>query len=286
MRPAGAAPRHGARVAENRESETLGFLMFKKTTSPSPVASSSAGTPEHGHNPYLDARREWDERYGDALARATNWRRAAFAALAVALVAVVGIAHIGAQSKIEPYVIALGSMGSPIAFGMPSAASPTDQRIVEAETAEWLWNARTQLGDQAAQNMLLSRVFAMTDTATANYLNTWYAAHPPFTGATVKVDFTSFLPLGALTNGLGTYEATWIQTRSQANSSQTTSSEWKADVTVARNPKIANNPQVMLANPLGLYIKSVTWTRIIGSSGAASSTSAAGNASPAGSSQP
>ena len=264
--------------------------MFKTKASPS--ASSSAGTAERGHNPvpgrnpYLDARREWDERYGDALARARNWQRAAFGALAVALVAVVGIAHIGAQSKIEPYVIALGSMGSPIAFGVPSAASPTDQRIVEAETAEWLWNARTQLGDAAAQNMLLSRVFAMTDTTTANYLNTWYAAHPPFTGATVKVDFTSFLPLGALTNGLGTYEATWTQTRTQANSSQTTTSEWKADVTVARNPKIADNPQVMLANPLGLYIKSITWTRIIGSSGAASSTSANGNGSSGGSPQP
>ena len=239
-----------------------------------------------GHNPYLDARREWDERYGDALARATNWRRAAFGSLAVALVAVVGIAHIGAQSKIEPYVIAMGRMGSPIAFGVPSAASPTDQRIVEAETAEWLWNARTQLADAAAQNMLLSRVFAMTDTATANYLNTWYAAHPPFTGATVRVDFTSFLPLGALTNGLGTYEATWTETRAKPNSNQTTTSEWKADVTVARNPKIADNPQVMLANPLGLYVKSVTWTRIIGSTGTASSTSADESVSPTGSSQP
>ena len=269
----------------------MGFSMFK-TTSPSPSASSSSGTSERGHNPlpgcnpYLDARREWDERYGDALARARNWRRVAFGALAVALVAVVGIAHIGAQSKIEPYVIAMGRMGSPIAFGVPSAASPTDQRIVEAETAEWLWNARTQLADAAAQNMLLSRVFAMTDTATANYLNTWYAAHPPFTGATVKVNFTSFLPLGALTNGLGTYEATWTQTRSQANSNQSTTSEWKADVTVARNPKIADNPQVMLANPLGLYIKSVTWTRIIGSSGTTSSSSANENVPTVGSSQP
>ena len=253
--------------------------MFKTKPPLSPTASSSSGTaarghaPESGRNPYLDARREWDERYGDALARATNWRRAAFGALAVALVAVVGIAHIGAQSKIEPYVIAMGHMGSPIAFGVPSASSPTDQRIVEAETAEWLWNARTQLGNAAAQNMLLSRVFAMTDTATANYLNTWYAAHPPFTGATVKVNFTSFLPLGALTNGLGTYEATWTQIRTQANSNQSSSSEWKADVTVARNPKIADNPQVMLANPLGLYIKSVTWTRIIGSTAPPSSPS-------------
>ena len=253
--------------------------MFKTKTSASLSASSAAGTPASGPNPmpgcnpYLDARREWDERYGDALSRAANWRRAAFGALAVALVAVVGIAHIGAQSKIEPYVIAMGHMGTPIAFGVPSAASPTDQRIVEAETAEWLWNARTQLADAAAENMLLSRVFAMTDTATANYLNTWYAAHPPFTGATVRVNFTSFLPLGALANGLGTYEATWTQTRATPSSNQTTTSEWKADVTVARNPKIADNPQVMLANPLGLYVKSVTWTRIIGSTARSAATS-------------
>ncbi|WP_276709048.1 VirB8/TrbF family protein [Thiomonas arsenitoxydans] len=44
-------------------------------------------------NPYLNARREWDERYGDALARAKTWRLAAFASLAVAAIAVAGITY-------------------------------------------------------------------------------------------------------------------------------------------------------------------------------------------------
>jgi type IV secretory pathway TrbF-like protein len=43
-------------------------------------------SPENGWGaepPYLAARQEWNERYGDYIARARNWRRAAFAALAV-----------------------------------------------------------------------------------------------------------------------------------------------------------------------------------------------------------
>ena len=30
------------------------------------------------YNPYLAARREWDERYGDQITRARNWRTMAF----------------------------------------------------------------------------------------------------------------------------------------------------------------------------------------------------------------
>ena len=42
-------------------------------------------------NPYLDARKEWDERYGSLISRANNWRRAAFAALLIALLETGGL---------------------------------------------------------------------------------------------------------------------------------------------------------------------------------------------------
>jgi type IV secretory pathway TrbF-like protein len=35
-------------------------------------------------SPYLAARREWDERYGNLITRAKNWRIAAFLALLIA----------------------------------------------------------------------------------------------------------------------------------------------------------------------------------------------------------
>ena len=52
-------------------------------------------------NPYLNARREWDERYGGLISRARNWQLMAAGSLAVAVVAVVGIAFVGSQSKIN-----------------------------------------------------------------------------------------------------------------------------------------------------------------------------------------
>ena len=84
-------------------------------------------------NPYLAARREWDERYGDALARAHHWRLAAFAALALAAVAVFGLAYVGSLSKIKPYVVALDHLGDPLAMTQPVAGGAIAQRIIAAQ---------------------------------------------------------------------------------------------------------------------------------------------------------
>ena len=61
--------------------------------------------------PYLSARREWNERYGDYIARARSWRWAAFGAIAVALALAIGVVWQGAQSKVVPYVVEVDKLG-------------------------------------------------------------------------------------------------------------------------------------------------------------------------------
>ncbi len=46
-------------------------------------------------NPYLDARREWAERYGSYIAHARNWRLFSLGMLAIALVESVGLVVLG-----------------------------------------------------------------------------------------------------------------------------------------------------------------------------------------------
>ena len=83
-------------------------------------------------NPYLNARREWDERYGGLISRARNWQLIAAGSLAVAVVAVVGIAFIGSQSKIQPFVVVTDQLGSPVAVARPApvAKSDFDKRLI------------------------------------------------------------------------------------------------------------------------------------------------------------
>ena len=69
------------------------------------------------HNPYLAARKEWDERYGDLISRARNWRMAFFLAAAIAFLAVGGMIVIAKQARVVPYVVAIDSLGRTVASG-------------------------------------------------------------------------------------------------------------------------------------------------------------------------
>ena len=72
-------------------------------------------------SPYLSARREWNERYGDYIARARNWRWAAFAALGISLVLAIGVVWEAAQSKVVPYVVEVTNSATPFRLHAPIA---------------------------------------------------------------------------------------------------------------------------------------------------------------------
>lgn len=210
-------------------------------------------------SPYLNARREWDERYGDALSRAYSWRIVALAACGVAALAVAGVGYIGAQSKIQPFVVAIDTLGNPIAIGKPTTGGEVSERIIISQVANWIWNARTVLADPDAQKILLDNVYSFSNGDTAAYLNSYYKQHSPFSddGTVTRVNVTSVLPVSQ-----NTYQITWAENTQQPGKPEITKN-WKAEVTVGINSKITENPKIMISNPLGIYIKSLSWTQVL-----------------------
>ena len=51
------------------------------------------------NSPYLDARREWNERYGNYIQAAKTWRYVAFAAISIAIISVTGVVYFASQNK-------------------------------------------------------------------------------------------------------------------------------------------------------------------------------------------
>ena len=208
--------------------------------------------------PYLNARREWDERYGDSIARARTWQSVAIGAMVVTALAVGGVAYIGAQSKIQPFVVGIDTMGSPVAIARPiTAGQEINQRIMIAQVANWIWNARTMLADPDAQKILVDRVYAMVNVDTGKYLNTYFASNSPFStdGTTVKVTINSVLQTSP-----HTFEVAWTESRTEPGRTAVTA-RWKASVTTAIDQKLAEKPIVALNNPLGIFIKSLVWAQ-------------------------
>ena len=208
--------------------------------------------------PYLAARREWDERYGAHISQARNWRMAALVAFAVAAASVAGVVHMGSRSSIQPFVVAIDDLGSPVAVGQPAAvaAQSVDERIKRAQLANWIFNVRTIVRDAAAQQVMLDRVYAMASERVAADLNAAFATSPPFgRRETVSVTIRTVLHQGG-----NTWQVTW--TERIAEPGQAAREEnWRAVIEMGVDANLAASEAGRIWNPLGIFIVSHTWQR-------------------------
>src|SRR2546423_1786287 len=87
---------------------------------------------------YLAARREWDERYGDFITRAKNWRAIGFLCLIAALLQSAGLIALSMRSKTIPYVVAVDSLGHQVAAGAADENFAPDDRLKRTALLEWI----------------------------------------------------------------------------------------------------------------------------------------------------
>jgi type IV secretion system protein TrbF len=100
---------------------------------------------------YLTARREWDERYGDLISRARNWRTIGLLCLVLALIQAAGMIAVSMRSKTIPYVVAVDSLGRQVATGPADENFTPDDRLRRAVLLEWITDLRTVTSDGIAQ---------------------------------------------------------------------------------------------------------------------------------------
>ena len=89
-------------------------------------------------NPYLNARRAWNDHVGDVVAARRAWQAVGFLSLLIALAAVGGVAYIGSQSKFVPYVIEVDKLGQAVAVQSGQRANPDNERVIHAYVAAFI----------------------------------------------------------------------------------------------------------------------------------------------------
>ena len=214
------------------------------------------------HNPYLAARKEWDERYGDLISRARNWRAAFFVAAAVAFLAVGGMIVIAKQARIVPYVVAVDSLGRTVASGPAEQATLADDRLKRAALNSWIADWRLVSMDGITQRKSIDRTYSMIASGTPAQVavSEYYRKDPPNERAakqTVDVEVKAIFP-----SSEKTYEVEWVETtRSLAGTVVGDPQRWKGSFTLVVNPP--NDEALARVNPLGIFITSASWSRVL-----------------------
>ena len=248
--------------------DTIKGLIFKKKPDrrQSPQ-SSEAGPRSSGlENPYLSARRTWNEHVGSVVSSRQTWQVVGILSLLIALAGVGGVIHIGSQSKFIPYVVQVDKMGQTIAAGPVTAADKADPRIVHATVADFITSARMVTPDVALQRKAVFKVYSVlspNDPATAK-MNEWLngnADASPFKRAAkemVNIEITSVIPQSP-----DTWQVDWTETtRDRQGALKGQPVPMRALVTVyTAEPTSQTTDEQLRNNPTGIYVRDYSWSR-------------------------
>jgi type IV secretion system protein TrbF len=207
---------------------------------------------------YLEARREWNERYGEYIAREHAWKIGFFIMGAISLVCAGGMAYTSAQSKFVPYVVAIDKLGSAVAVQRADIAAKPDTRVIRAQLARWIENVRSVYQDAGAERVNIEYVYSMLRRSDPAFirLNEYLAKHDPFERAKsegVGVQINSVMPITDTTWGVQ-----WKETTHSGKGETLNSMDYQANLTIAIDPP--TKEATLLHNPMGIYIKNYDWS--------------------------
>lgn len=249
----------------------LGSLVRKK----GPVTDTGSDRDDeparHGgqiaaENPYLSARRSWNDHVGGVVASRQAWQVVGLLSLLIALASVGGVIHIGSQSRFVPYVVEVDKLGQVLAVAPADRATAADARVLHATVAAFVGDARLVSPDVALQRKAVFRLYSMLapgDPATVK-MNDWLNGSEessPFRRAAremVSTEIASVLPQTP-----DTWQVDWIETaRDRQGAVKGQPVRMRALLTLYTvAPTAQTTEEQVRNNPLGIYVRDFSWSK-------------------------
>ena len=215
-------------------------------------------------NVYLEARREWDERYADLVLGKRNWQIAAGGLLVLGLILASGMVWLSERSRYIPYVVEVDKLGYALTVPQPLtpvALPDVTARMERYEVAAFVRDARSVTSDAQVEHQTLNALLAHTRGAADRFLDEYYHSdnfsHNPFKIAekqTVSVQIDSILQLSPRS-----YQVRWTEQQRDLNGVAVGSpSHWEAALeTEIVSP---SSDEAIVSNPLGFCVTQISWT--------------------------
>ena len=216
-------------------------------------------------NPYLNARRTLNEANGALIQSRHMWQAAALLALMIAIGAVGGVIYIGSQSKFVPYVVEIDKLGQ-AAVHRADRAAVVDERVVHATLASFVQNVRMVSFDRNVQNAAIWRVFALLQSGDAATNKITEFMKDPKTSPTQRATENSVgVEISSVLRQTDeTWEINWVEQVWNRQGVRMEQFRMRGLATIYFVPPATTTTEEEIRrNPLGLYVRDFTWSRVI-----------------------
>ncbi|WP_372085035.1 conjugal transfer protein TrbF [Tistrella mobilis] len=226
--------------------------FFKRST----IHYGKSPEPE---TPYQRAAQVWDERIGSARVQARNWRLMAFGCLILSGGFASALVWQSTTGNVVPWVVEVDNLGEAHAVG-PAEASfePSDPQIA-FHLARFIEQVRAIPADAIIVRQNWLRAYEFTTDRGALALNDYARANDPFTRVgrqQIAVEVSSVIRASP-----NSFRVAWTE-RHYENGQLSTTERWTAILTIVIQPP--RDAERLRANPLGIYVNAINWSREMG----------------------
>ena len=206
--------------------------------------------------PYQRAAQVWDDRIGSARVQARNWRYMAFGSLILSVGFAGALVWQSARGTVVPWVVQVDNLGQAQTVA-PATADyrPTDPQIA-FHLGRFIEQVRSLPADPIIVRQNWLRAYDWTTDRGAVALNDYARANDPFTRVgrqQVAVEVSSIIRASP-----DSFRVAWTE-RHYENGQRSTTERWTAILTIViQTPRDADR---LRANPLGIYINAINWSR-------------------------
>src|SRR5713101_4012980 len=224
-----------------------------------PEGTSQSAIPGKQDNPFLAARTEFMNAFGDLARGKRNWQLIAYALMGLLALVTLADLRLAASSRVVPYVVQVDRLGQVVTVGAAEDLTRPDQRLIASELARFIRAIRTVLpaAAAAAEADMLRRGYAFAAPEAAAFLNDYFAnpLHDPRVlglRLTRQVDITGVLRVP----DSDVWRLQWTETqRSTQPGGLTRTVAWEGYVTVRLVPP--RTAETLQDNPLGVSVASL-----------------------------
>ncbi|MDH0615389.1 MULTISPECIES: conjugal transfer protein TrbF [unclassified Agrobacterium] len=206
--------------------------------------------------PYQRAAQVWDERIGSARVQARNWRYMAFGSLILSAGFAAALVWQSARGTVVPWVVQVDRLGQAQAVA-PATADfrPTDPQVAW-HLGRFIEQVRSIPADPIIVRQNWLRAYEWTTDRGAAALNDYARANDPFTKVgkqQVAVEVSSVIRASP-----DSFRVAWTERHYESGQLSTTE-RWTAILTIAIQPP--RDTERLRANPLGIYVNAISWSR-------------------------
>jgi type IV secretion system protein VirB5 len=210
--------------------------------------------------PYLDARREWNERYGSYIAAAETWKNYALGSLVFAGALLASTIYLALRTQYVPYVVEVDGQGRVHGTEVLSPSSPQDQTVVKAALAAWVGDLRSVVADPIVQRQYINKVYAFLyqGSPATKTIGDWYRDNNPYQRIldqriTVEVE-------SVLQQSENTWQIDWIEIPTQATGEEMPTIHYRGLFTIEF--LTIKSTTTIPINPLGISVKESSISKI------------------------